>query len=49
MPLALFFNSRGMAKVEIGLGKGKHTYDKRQAVKDRDWKRQKERLMRDRG
>ncbi|MDA0219358.1 MAG: SsrA-binding protein SmpB [Proteobacteria bacterium] len=49
VPLALFFNSRGMAKVEIGLGKGKHTYDKRQAVKDRDWKRQKERLMRDRG
>ena len=49
VPISLFFNSRGMAKLELGLGKGKHSYDKRQAVKDRDWKRQKERLMRDRG
>lgn len=49
VPLSLFFNRRGMAKVELGLGKGKHSYDKRQAVKDREWKRQKERVMRDRG
>ncbi len=49
VPLNLYFNSRGMAKVELGLGKGKHGYDKRAAVRDRDWKRQKERLMRDRG
>ena len=49
VPLSIFFNSRGVAKIELGLGKGKHSYDKRQAVKDREWKRQKERLMRDRG
>jgi SsrA-binding protein len=49
VPLSIFFNRRGVAKIELGLGKGKHSYDKRQAVKDREWKRQKERLMRDRG
>ncbi len=49
VPLSLYFNKRGAAKVELGLGKGKHTHDKRAAVRDRDWKRQKERLMRDRG
>ena len=49
VPLSLYFNNRGIAKVELGLGKGKHSYDKRAAVRDRDWKRQQERLMRDRG
>jgi SsrA-binding protein len=49
VPLNLYFNSRGVAKLELGLGKGKHSYDKRAAVRDRDWKRQKERLMRNRG
>ena len=49
VPLSLYFNKRGSAKVELGLGKGKHTHDKRAAVRDRDWRRQKERLMRDRG
>ena len=49
VPLSLYFNSRGLAKLELGLGKGKHTYDKRAAVRDRDWKRQQERLMRNRG
>lgn len=49
VPLSLYFGERGSAKVELGLGKGKHTRDKRAALRDRDWKRQKERLMRDRG
>jgi len=49
VPLSLYCNGRGLAKVELGLGKGKHTYDKRAAVRDRDWKRQQERLVRNRG
>lgn len=47
--LAIYFNARGMAKVELGLGKGKKKYDKRASLKERDWKRQKARLLRDRG
>ncbi|MEO1090901.1 MAG: SsrA-binding protein SmpB [Pseudomonadota bacterium] len=46
VPLQLYFNARGMAKVELGLGKGKKSYDKRASIKDRDWQRQKERLFR---
>ncbi len=49
VPLAVYFNDRGMAKVELALARGKHRYDKRAAVKARDWKRQKARLMRDKG
>lgn len=49
VPLSVYFNDRGMAKVELALARGKHRYDKRAAVKDRDWKRQKARLMRDKG
>ena len=49
VPLAIYFNDRGMAKVELGLGKGKHKVDKRQTVKDRDWKRDKARLMAHKG
>ncbi len=49
VPLALYFNARGMAKVNLGIAKGKRQYDKRAAIKDRDWKRDKARLMRDRG
>jgi len=45
VPLSIYFNPRGMAKVELGLGKGKHKADKRQATKDRDWKRDKARMM----
>jgi len=45
VPLSIYFNPRGMAKVELGLGKGKHKADKRQTTKDRDWKRDKARLM----
>ncbi len=42
--LAMYW-SRGKAKLEIGLGKGKKDYDKRAVKKDRDWQRQKQRIM----
>ena len=41
----LFFNDKGLAKLEVGLGRGKKNYDKREAIKDRDWKLQKARIM----
>lgn len=49
VPLALYFSSRGFAKVELGLARGKRDYDKRQTEKDRDWSREKQRLMRHSG
>jgi SsrA-binding protein len=48
-PLKLYFNDRGIAKLEIALAKGKKAHDKRDAAKDRDWKRQQGRLLRDKG
>jgi len=49
VPLCVYFNSRGRAKVELALAKGKQTHDKRATIKDRDWKRDKARLMREKG
>lgn len=49
VPLRLYFNDRGIAKLEIGLAIGKKGHDKRDTVKQRDWNRQKQRLLRDRG
>jgi SsrA-binding protein len=49
IPLRLYFNARGIAKVELGLGKGKKLHDKRETEKRRDWDRQKARLMREKG
>ncbi|MEO6151759.1 MAG: SsrA-binding protein SmpB [Croceibacterium sp.] len=49
IPLSIYFNGRGRAKVELALAKGKQTHDKRQTMKERDWKRDKARLLRDRG
>lgn len=49
VPLKLYFNARGMAKLEIGLGLGRKNHDKRDVVKDRDWNRQQQRILRDRG
>ena len=49
VPLNIYFNPRGIAKLELALAEGKHAYDKRQAVKTRDWNRQKARLMREKG
>jgi SsrA-binding protein len=46
VPLAIYFNPRGMAKVQLGLAKGKRMADKRQADKERDWQRDKARLLR---
>lgn len=48
VPLGVYFNKRGIAKVEIGLAKGKHKSDKREAIKKRDWQREKSRIMRER-
>lgn len=49
IPLKLYFNDRGIAKLEIGLAKGKKKHDKRDTEKKRDWDRQKARLMREKG
>ncbi len=45
--LSIYFNERGYAKVRLGVARGKRQYDKRATMKERDWKRQKERLLRD--
>ena len=49
VPLSLYFNSRGRAKVELALARGKKVHDKRDTVKERDWKREQARLLRSRG
>jgi SsrA-binding protein len=49
VPLSIYFNERGRAKVELGLAHGKKKADRRQAEKDRSWQRDKARLMRARG
>ena len=49
VPLKVYFNNRGIAKLELGLGKGKKHYDKRETQKKRDWDRQKARLLREKG
>lgn len=49
VPLKMFFNDKGRAKVEIALAKGKKLHDKRETEKKRDWEREKGRLLRDRG
>ena len=48
VPLVLYFNDRGVAKIQIGLAKGRKKQDKRQAEKDRTWNRDKARLLRTR-
>ena len=49
VPLSIYFNPRGIAKVELGLARGKKKYDKRETLKQRDWQKQKQRLLRVRG
>jgi len=49
VPLSIYFNPRGIAKVELGLAHGKRKLDKRETEKKRDWQRQKARLLRERG
>ena len=46
VPLVLYFNHKGMAKIKIGIAKGKKTADKRETEKKRDWLKQKARLLR---
>lgn len=48
VPLSIYFNDRGRAKLELGLAKGKRKVDKRETEKARDWQRDKARIMRDR-
>lgn len=43
--MRLYFNDKGRAKLEIGLGRGKKNYDKREATKERDWNRDKQRIL----
>jgi SsrA-binding protein len=45
IPLKMFFNKRGRAKVDIALAKGRKLHDKRDAIKERDWSREKARLL----
>jgi SsrA-binding protein len=45
VPLRIFFSEKGLAKLEIGLGKGKKTYDKRETIKQRDTEREMKRYL----
>ncbi|MFZ4762709.1 MAG: SsrA-binding protein SmpB [Alphaproteobacteria bacterium] len=47
IPLSMYFNERGIAKLELGLAKGKRKVDKRETEKNRDWDREKARVLRD--
>lgn len=49
VPLKLYFDNRGLAKVSFALGKGKKLHDKRETSKKRDWNRDKQRIMREKG
>lgn len=49
VPLEMYFNPKGIAKLKIGLAEGKKLHDKRDAEKKRDWDREKSRVMRDKG
>ena len=45
VPLSLFFNQRGLAKISLGIAEGKKKVDKREVIKKRDWDREKHRLL----
>jgi SsrA-binding protein len=49
VPLKVYFNPKGIAKIELGIAKGKKLHDKRETEKKRDWQRDKARLMRAKG
>ncbi|MEZ2129093.1 MULTISPECIES: SsrA-binding protein SmpB [unclassified Sinorhizobium] len=49
IPMKIYFNDRGRAKLELALAKGKKIHDKRESEKERDWNRQKNRLLKDNG
>ena len=48
VPLSIYFNERGRAKIKLNLARGKRKADKRQAEKQRDWQRSRARILRDR-
>lgn len=45
VPISIYFNEKGFVKVSIGLGKGKKTIDKRETIKEREWNREKSRIL----
>ncbi|TDQ82527.1 SsrA-binding protein [Dongia mobilis] len=49
VPLSIYFNERGRAKCQLGIAKGRRQVDKRAAIKERDWKRDQARIVRNRG
>ena len=49
VPLSLYFNGSGRAKVELALARGKKVHDKRETMKERDWKREQQRLLKSNG
>ena len=49
IPLKMYFNAKGTAKLQLGIAKGKKLHDKRETEKQRDWQRDKARLMRNKG
>jgi SsrA-binding protein len=49
VPLNIHYNPKGMAKLELGVARGKKLHDKRETEKERDWNREKGRLLRDKG
>ena len=49
VPLSIYFNGKGKAKVELALARGKKVHDKRETIKERDWKREQQRLLKSNG
>jgi SsrA-binding protein len=49
VPLKAYFNEKGRAKIEIAIARGKKLHDKRETEKQRDWNREKSRLMKEKG
>ena len=49
VPLSMYFNGKGVAKLKLGIAKGKKTQDKRETEAKRDWNRQKQRLLKEHG
>ncbi len=49
VPLSIYFNERGIAKVDLGLARGKKAPDRRETIKQRDWQREKARVLREKG
>lgn len=49
IPLSIFFNEKGIAKLNLGLAKGKKKQDKRASIKEKEWKREQARAMKNKG